>query len=255
MSNSLVKRLLVLASGETFHISSFDLVSHVYGGSSDPMWTSTIVAPNGNFASSEVHIMYWDGLGTLSFTIGKAGDTINGGAGPVAFVGKAAPENAYIFLSYDGYNTFVHVVPAKLHGSPPTAVAPNVQISATDEIDCGHELGDAAVYFADKESVDPPTLSNPADEVVAIGSEVGTNAGVGKVLQDGNVLLGPGAGGGATALADGEVCIGKDCSASGVANRLSVQCEGAVVEVAANSTHTLAIRINGTLYRVMLTNA
>ncbi len=255
MSSEIIYQVPIQASGETHYLTSYGLFVHVKGGSTSPMWTTTFKMPSKALNTCTSCVLYWDGVGTLSFAIYDAGDTINGGAGPVSFVGDAVASPAFLFVVYSNGVGIVKAVSARNHGVAISAVAPNIQLSATDEVDAGHELGDAAIYFADKDSADLPTLNSAADEVVAIGSEVGTNAGVSKVLKDGNVLIGARAGGGATVLAADEICLGNDCGASGVVGRISVQCEGATAEIAANSTHTVPIRLNGTLYRIMLTNA
>jgi hypothetical protein len=182
---------------------------------------------------SILFIIHWNGTGAISFTPqAGSGDSINGGVAEAAvtFTDADTPASLFELLGTKGESSlFSWLLTSRAirgsGGSSAVAVSPNTQVHLGG-IDAGHHLGADTIYLAERGAATPPTLNNAADKVVVVGYRAGTDAGASKVLQNGNVLLGAGAGGGATALASGEICLGIGCPASGTPNRLSVQCEG-----------------------------
>lgn len=204
-------------------IGTFDHVLRVV--STDASYGTVLSIPNLSTCveGRAFRTVIWDGVGTLKFEVAAgSGETVNG-ASSITYEDQSAIRSV-IFLYPLLENWALVQVPYSLTATG-GAVAPNVQIIATG-YDAGHELGVNSIYFAERGATAYPVLNSATDKTVVLGYRAGTNAGASKTLQDGNVLIGSGAGGGATVLAAGEICIGPACAASGVADRLSFKCQG-----------------------------
>lgn len=185
-----------------------------------------------------LYFIQWDGQGTLTLTP-AATDKINGGAAGVSstYLGSSFGTVQHHLILLCGYLNFnnenmyrTFLLSGEGGASSIYAVAPNVQVTATNNINAGHASGPRSIVLMETGAVLPTLLTASTNTSVVIGYQAGTNAGVTKNVGTNATILGPSAGGGATAIAAEEICLGWNCQASGVVGRLSVAAEGNFID-------------------------
>lgn len=154
----------------------------IVGDAGQPAWQTTIKLPllDESPYGPSLYFISWNGHGTIIFErVTGSTDTINGGAGPVTYLGTDyTTATEFLVLALDG-NYRIMVLRSGAAAGAVGVDAPNVQFSSPNVVDCGHGSGNGTLHFASSNTATAPTLGADA---ICLGTATGLSHGAESVV-------------------------------------------------------------------------